>query len=77
MQISIKLTCFDASSERQSYLGRNGMSISSGGAASGVEQLWSEERYMGKCCKTIQEDTRSTQHTNLATVKKISIEKYM
>lgn len=42
-------TCFVASSERQSNFGRNGISISCGGAASGVEQLWSDDRNMGKC----------------------------
>lgn len=42
-------TCFVASSERQSNFGRNGRSISCGGAASGVEQLWSDDRNMGKC----------------------------
>lgn len=44
-------TCFVASSDRQSNFGRNGISISSGGAESGVEQLWSDDRNMGKCYK--------------------------
>lgn len=48
---NICCTCFVASSERQSNFGRNGISISSGGAASGVEQLWSDDRNMGKCYK--------------------------
>ena len=66
------LTFLEASADKQSHLGLNGVRLLSGWAASGPVQLLSDGLYMGKCWKYKQyniyrkiSNIRRTKSTNL------------